>query len=281
MVTIFADTTSSIKVEEAKELGIEYFPQIIIFGDQSFRDDNEIDSDTFLKKLKSSSTLPKTAAPPPSLYNPLFEKHLAMGNSILVLAPSIKVSGTFRSAEVAKQDFPNGNIQIIDTLVIGASLSSIVKKANEYAKQGLSIDEIIEKVEDLKTRERNLFVVDTLEYLYKGGRIGGAKMLFGSLLQVKPLLCLKNGQVEPVESQRTSKKALTRLKELVVAECKEKGCSMFSIQHGAAPEAAEQLADEFKQLLNLDKVDIYNLPPAFLTHSGPGVLGVSYFVDQN
>ena len=82
-------------------------------------------------------------------------------------------------------------------------------------------------------------------------------------------------------SQRTSKKALTRLKELVVAECKEKGCSMFSIQHGAAPEAAEQLADEFKQLLNLDKVDIYNLPPAFLTHSGPGVLGVSYFVDQN
>ncbi len=140
---------------------------------------------------------------------------------------------------------------------------------------------IVEKLEDLISRERNLFVVDTLEYLYKGGRIGGAKMLFGSLLQVKPLLNLKNGQVEPVESQRTSKKALSRLKEIVVAECKEKGCSMFSIQHGAARDAAETLANEFKQLLNLDQVEIYDLPPAFLTHSGPGVLGVSYFVDKN
>ena len=279
MVTIFADTTSSIKVEEAKELGIEYFPQIIIFGDKSYRDDNEIDSNTFILKLTSSSVLPKTAAPPPGLYNPIIEKHLLLGNSIIVLTPSIKVSGTFRSAEVAKQDFPDADIRIIDTLSIGASLASIVKTANHYAKKGLSADEIVEKVENLKNRERNLFVVDTLEYLYKGGRIGGAKMLFGSLLQVKPLLCLKNGQVEPVESQRTSKKAISRLKELVLAECKESGCSMFSIQHGAAPEAAEDLASEFKKLLNLDEVLIYYLPPAFLTHSGPGVLGVSYFVD--
>ena len=281
MVTIFADTTSSIKVDKAKELGIEYFPQIIIFGDESYRDDSEIDSNSFLKKLTSSSTLPKTAAPPPSLYNPIFEKHIALGNSILVLTPSLKVSGTFRSAEVAKKDYPEADIEVIDTLAIGASLASIVKTANRWAKNGESMKEIIEKLEDLITRERNLFVVDTLEYLYKGGRIGGAKMLFGSLLQVKPLLSLKNGQVEPVESQRTSKKALSRLKELVVAECKEKGCSMFSVQHGAAPEAAKTLANEFEQLLNLDEVEIYDLPPAFLTHSGPGVLGVSYFVDKN
>lgn len=279
MVTIFADTTSSIKVEEAKELGIEYFPQIIIFGDTSYRDDTEIDSNTFMLKLTSSSLLPKTAAPPPSLYNPVIEKQLNLGNSIIVLTPPVKVSGTFRSAEVAKQDFPDADIRIIDTLSIGASLASIVKMANQYAKSGLTADQVVEKIEDLIRRERNLFVVDTLEYLYKGGRIGGAKMLFGSLLQVKPLLSLKNGQVEPVESQRTSKKAITRMKELVIEECKGKGCSFFSVQHGAAPEAAQTLANDFKQLLNLDEVLIYELPPAFLTHSGPGVLGVSYFVD--
>ncbi len=279
MVIIFADTTSSIKVDEAKELGIEYFPQIIIFGDKSYRDDYEIDSHTFIRKLTSSSALPKTAAPPPGLYNPLIEKHLSQGNSIIVLTPSSKVSGTYRSAEVAKQDFPDADIQVIDTSSIGASLASIVKMANQYAKDGLSANEIVEKVENLKNREKNLFVVDTLEYLYKGGRIGGAKMLFGSLLQVKPLLCLKNGQVEPVESQRTSKKAISRLKELVLDDCSKNGCSMFSIQHGAAQEAAEKLASEFKKLLNLDEILIYDLPPAFLTHSGPGVLGVSYFVD--
>ncbi|MBE0684365.1 MAG: DegV family protein [Anaerolineaceae bacterium] len=279
MVSIFADTTSSIPVEDAKAMGIEYFPQIIIFGDESFRDDYELDSSAFLKKLVSSPTLPKTAAPPPSLYNPIFEKHLSAGDAIIVLTPPIKVSGTFRSAEVAAQDFPNADINIIDTLAIGASLASIVKVANKYAQDGLSSQEIISKVEDLKTRERNLFVVDTLEYLYKGGRIGGAKMLFGSLLQVKPLLCLKNGQVEPVDSQRTTKKALARLKELVVSECKEKGFSMFSIQHGAAENEAKSLAHDFKQLLGIDTIQIFELPPAFLTHSGPGVLGVSYFVD--
>lgn len=279
MVIIFGDTTSSIPVDEAVALGIEYFPQIIIFGDESFRDDNEIDSTTFIKKLTTSSSLPKTAAPPPSLYNPIYEKHLSAGNSILVLTPPIKVSGTFRSAEVSAQEFPNSNIKVIDTFCIGASLASILKVANQYAKDGLTSDEIALKVEDLKKRERNLFVVDTLEYLYKGGRIGGAKMLFGSLLQMKPLLSLRNGQVEPVDSQRTSKKALAKLKELVVSECKDKGFSMFAIQHGAAEQEAKKLAEDFKQLLDIPKIDIYELPPAFLTHSGPGVLGVSYFVD--
>jgi DegV family protein with EDD domain len=280
MVTIFADTTSSIPVEEAKSLGIEFFPQIINFGDESYRDDYEIDPATFLQKLMSSSILPKTAAPPPSLYNPIFEKHIKSGNSIIVLTPSSKISGTFRSAEVAAQDYPDADIKIIDTFAIGASLASIVKKANQFAKNGLSSDVVLTKVEDLKLRERNLFVVDTLEYLFKGGRIGGAKMLFGSILQVKPLLTLKNGQVEPVESQRTSKKAIARLKEIVLSDCKENGFSMFSIQHGAAEKEANSLAEDFKKLLDIDQIEIFELPPAFLTHSGPGVLGVSYFVDK-
>lgn len=280
MVIIFADTTSSMNVQEAKSLGIEFFPQIINFGNDSYRDDYEINSATFLQKLTSSTSLPKTAAPPPSLYIPLFQKHIESGNYIVVLTPSAKVSGTFRSAEVAAQEFPNADIKIIDTLAIGASLASIVKQANKFTKEGLSGEEVSSKVEDLKLRERNLFVVDTLEYLYKGGRIGGAKMLFGSILQVKPLLTLKNGQVEPVESQRTSKKALARLKELVFTDCKENGFSMFSIQHGAAENEAKVLAEDFKVLLNIDHIEIYELPPAFLTHSGPGVLGVSYFVDK-
>lgn len=279
MVTIFADTTSSLTVKEAEALGIEFFPQIINFGDESFRDDHELDSGEFLTKLVASSTLPKTAAPPPSLYNPKFEKHISVGNAIIVLTPSQQLSGTFRSAEVAAQDFPEADIVVIDTLTIGASLATIVKMANKYANDGLTSKEIILKIENLISRERNLFVVDTLEYLYKGGRIGGAKMLFGSLLQVKPLLCLKNGKVEPVDSQRTSRKAISTLKDIAVKECKEKGCSKFSVQHGAARKEAEILVEDFKKLLGIEDIDIFELPPAFLTHSGPGVLGVSYFVD--
>lgn len=279
MVAIFADTTSSIPVSEAEKLKIEYLPQIIVFGDQTFRDDSEINTKTFLQKLKESNALPKTAAPPPALYNPLFEKYTSQKTPIIVLTPSAKVSGTFRSAEVAAQDFPEAEIHIIDTKNIGASFASIVKTAAHWSSEGKSATDILSGIQNLIEKERNIFVVDTLEYLYKGGRIGGAKMLVGSLLQVKPILGLREGQVEPIESQRTKKRALARLKELVLAECPHKDGAMLSIQHGDAESESIQLAEEFSSLMNLSKVEIYELPPAFLVHSGPGVIGVSYFVD--
>jgi len=279
MVIIFADTTSSIPVNDALELGIEYLPQIIIFGEKTFRDDTEMDSKTFLEYLKSSATLPKTSAPPPALYKPLFEKHLKAGHEIIILTPSSQISGTFRSAEIAAQDFQDEQIKILDTLNIGASFASIVLQSVKWARDGLSSDEIIFKGKDLITRERNLYVVDTLEYLYKGGRIGGAKMLFGSLLQVKPILALKKGLVEPVESQRTKKKAISRLIQIVSEECPKNNSSLLSIQHGNAQSEAESLANEFKNLFGIKNIPIYDLPPAFLVHSGPGVLGVSYFVE--
>ena len=238
MVTIFADTTSSIPLDQAKIMGIEYLPQIIIFGDTSYRDDTELNTASFLEKLTSSPTLPKTAAPPPALYLPLFKKHINNGNSIIVLTPSAKVSGTFRSAEVAAQEFPDADIIIVDTQNIGASFASIVKSAVHWANSGKTSTEIVTKINDLINCERNMFVVDTLEYLHKGGRIGGAKMLFGSLLQVKPLLCLKQGQVEAVESQRTKKRALARLTELVLADCPKSDSCMLSIQHGGVKKEA-------------------------------------------
>ncbi|MAT44557.1 MAG: hypothetical protein CL609_19660 [Anaerolineaceae bacterium] len=278
MAVIFADTTSSIPTEEAKQLGIEFLPQIIVFGDDTYRDDYEMDSTTFINRLKTEKDLPKTAAPPPALYGPLFEKHLNAGNTIIVLTPSQKVSGTFRSAEVAAQDFASDKIHVIDTQSIGASLASIVKSANDWCKAELEDQEIIQNVENLISREQNLFVVDTLEYLHKGGRIGGAKMLVGSLLQVKPILSLRKGQVEPVESQRTKKKALSRLKELVLENCPTDASSKLAIQHGGALEDAQMLAKDFEQTLNIPHVPIYHLPPAFLVHAGPGVMGVSYFI---
>jgi DegV family protein with EDD domain len=278
MVTIFADTTSSIPVKKALALGIEYLPQIIVFGEKTYRDDTEMDSASFLEQLKASPILPKTSAPPPALYKPLLEKHIQANEEVVILTPSAQLSGTFRSAEIAAQDFPNANIRILDTQNIGASFASMVLQANQWAKAGMSADEIILKVQDMIHRDRNLYVVDTLEYLYRGGRIGGAKMLFGSLLQVKPLLGLKNGQVEALESQRTKKKAIARLMTIVSEECPKDNASLLSVQHGNAYTEAQALADEFKKSLGLDEVPVYDLPPAFLVHSGPGVIGVSYFV---
>ena len=281
MVTLVTDTTSSIPVEEAERLGIPYIPQIIVFGDQTYRDDTEIDIATFLKKLRESVALPKTAAPPPVLYHPVYEKFGTEGNTIIVLTPSGELSGTYRSATTAAQEFPQADIRVIDTKTIGSGLAALVLMTNDWINDGLSADDIVERVNQYINRQKVYFVVDTLTYLYKGGRIGGAKMLFGSLLQVKPILELRNGRTEAAESQRTKKRAIARLKELIYADCARSEDPHLGIMHGDIEAEARELAEEFKATLGIKSVGIYNLPPAVLVHAGPGVLAVTYFTEPN
>lgn len=278
MVKIFSDTTSCIPPAKAAELGIAYLPQIIIFGDQEYRDDTEIDNKTFLQKLRGSSILPKTAAPSPALYTPHFKKFAEEGHSMLVICPSAEVSGTVRSAITAAADFPDADIRIIDTLCIGSGLGAMTLKALEWANAGLSADEVEKRVKDLITRQRTYFLVDTLEYLHKGGRIGTAKALVGSLLQMKPLLAFRNGHTEPVDSLRTKKKAMVRFHELILEECPRNDDSLITIMHGDALEEAQSFAKQLEMDLGITHVPVYDIPPAILTHAGPGCFGVSFFI---
>lgn len=278
MVQIIGDTLSSIPVEEAKTLGIEYLPQIIIFGEESYRDDTEMDSNTFIERLQSSKTLPKTAAPYPHLYQPILEKLSKSGEEILIICPTSKMSGTYGRAVVAAQDYPKANIMVVDTPLLGAGLGSVVRSAVSWAKQGETASEIKEKVLSMASRNRTYFLVDTLEYLHKGGRIGAAEVLVGSVLQVKPILAVVNGQVEAVDSQRTRKKAMDRFIELVTDECPKTEDAFLNVQHGGVPGRAADLAAQLQEAVNIDEIPITNLPPAILVHAGPGVLGVSFFV---
>lgn len=278
MVHIVADTLSSIPVAEAKQLKLPYLPQIIIFGDESYKDDSEIDSATFLEKLKASPVLPKTAAPYPVLYNPIFEELSKTGEPILVLCPPSTVSGTVRSAETAKNDFPHAEIHILDTTLLGAGLGTLVRKALNWAQQGDKVETIISKVKSMAVKNRTYFLLDTLEYLRKGGRIGAAKALVGGILQMKPLLAFRNSQVEPVESQRTRAKAVKSLMDLVQKECPKNAEAHFCIQEGGNLEEAQELAQQFSELLGFKDIPIFTVPPAILVHGGPGVVGVSYFV---
>ncbi len=279
MVHIVADTLSSIPVEEAKRLKLPYLPQIIIFGEESFKDDSEIDSASFLQKLKTSKELPKTAAPYPVLYNPIFKELGKTKEPILVICPPAAVSGTVRSVETAKNDFPDLEIHILDTLTLGAGLGSLVRKALDWAQEGNSVQTIIDKVKEMAARNRTYFLLDTLEYLKRGGRIGGASALLGSILQMKPLLTIRNGNVEPVEKQRTKVKATKSLIELVQKECPLTEEAYFCIQEGGDKEEAAQLTNEFSKLLGFKNIPMYTVPPAILVHGGPGVIGVSYFVE--
>ena len=277
MIRLIADTTSTLNTEDAKNLDIFLMPQMIIFGDKEYRDDFEITSDEFLKKLRSNSTLPHTAAPSPALYTPIYQKILSDGDTAMVLCPSAKVSGTYRSATVAAQDFPSEKISIIDTQIIGPALGHLVRETLSKIQLGMSSSQIAEWISKKSKSLVIYFYVDTLEYLQKGGRIGLAKALLGSVLQIKPILLFKDGQVNPFENQRTKKKALARIVELVKQECPQTpGCNL-SIFQADAIEDAEALRKEFAEFSKVSGIEITNLPPAIVVHAGPGVVAVSFF----
>jgi DegV family protein with EDD domain len=280
MVKIITDTTSGLPRHLAEEYDILILPQIIIFGEEAYRDDTELDTPTFLEKLRAAPDLPKTAAPPPDLCIPIFERLVAEDHTIICLHPSTELSGTVRSATVASRDFPDADIRVVDTRTIAGPLAAMALLAAQWAREGADADTILARVQDLIARQRIYFVVDTLEYLHKGGRIGGATALLGGLLQVKPILTLRDGRVEPLEQQRTKRRALARLRELVSEECPRSADAHLCVMHADAAVEAQSMATDFAAALGVPEIPIYEMPPAVVVHAGPGVLGAGFFVAQ-
>lgn len=278
MTIIVADTTCGLPRKLLEERCIPLIPQVVMFGEESYHDDKELDTAAFLSRLKASPTLPKTAAPEPSWYFPIFEEAGKRGESVIVVAPMSKASGTVRSAEIAAQEFPKVDIRVVDTQTVSCNLGSLVLVADDMAKAGKSADEIVAKLHIMIPRGRLYFLVDTLEYLAKGGRIGGAKRLLAELLEIKPILQVKNGQVDQFEQQRTKKRAVARLVEVVAESCPGGEEAHLCVLQVEAQEEAQALADELKSRVAVPNIAIYELPPAIVVHAGPRALGVGFFV---
>jgi DegV family protein with EDD domain len=280
MINIIADTTSGIPRAERNKLGIPFVGMNIMIMGVTYRDDTEIDTETFIKKLKLSAELPKTAAPPPEDYIPLYRKLAKPGDTAIVITLSKDMSATFRSAWVAKQEFPNADIRVVDSRTVGGGLGSIVLQALYWVKLGWDADQIVAGINSMASRERFFMLVDTLEYLHKGGRIGGAATLIGTVLRIKPILTIRDGKVDTYEKVRTKSAALARIKELVDSGCPRKPGAWLSISHCSELETANEMAAEFKSKLGFKYVPIYEIPPAIAVNTGPDLLSVSYFVDE-
>ena len=278
MTIIVAYTTCGLRRDLLKQRGIPLVPQIVIFGEQAYHDHRELDTATFLQKLKASPTLPKTSAPEPPLYYPIFREAQQKGESVVVIAPTGKASGTIRSAQTAALEFPDVDMRVMDTLTVSCNLGSMVLVADDMAKAGKSADEIVAKLNDMIPRGRIYFVVDTLEYLAKGGRIGGAKRLLAELLEIKPILQVWDGQVESFEQQRTKKRALARLVEVVTEQCKGGDEAHLCVLQVEAEREAQSLVEELKSRVPVSDIPIYELPPAIVVHAGPKAMGVGFFI---
>ncbi len=275
-IRIVTDSTADIPQEKAQALGITVVPLTVFFGEEAYLDGVELDNAGFYRKLQVSKASPRTSQPSPAAFQEAYKKLMSEGaDSILSVHLSSKLSGTYQSAcngRVAlSEDMTKIPIDIVDSESVSLAMGVPIMQAAEEARQGLGLEEIKAHLLDRLSRTRILFVLDTLEYLRRGGRIGGARALLGNMLSVKPILSIKNGQVVAVEQPRTRNKAYARIAQLIREVGKAE--QIFIVE--SDDEVGQQLAQALKETYTAE-IPIYKLGAVVGTYAGPAAVGVAY-----
>tara|TARA_B100000614_G_scaffold151017_1_gene133964 strand:- start:5617 stop:6453 length:837 start_codon:yes stop_codon:yes gene_type:complete len=276
-IRIVTDSASDISLEEAEDLGIEIVPLSVRFGEAEYTDLVDLSVSDFYQKMSESELLPSTAAPSPGAFEAAFKRCAEAGaEGVICINLSLALSATGQAAQLAADALTDTlPVKCIDSKSITCGLGTIIRKAADAAKNGGSMDEILSLVENLASRTRIFATLDTLENLKKGGRIGGAKAMLGTMLQFKPCLDLSSGEVVEAGRQRTRKKSLIWLKEVLEGESE---ISELSIIHGDAPDV-EEFATLISDIVPREQIRINQLGAVIGTHGGPRVLGVTYLVE--
>jgi DegV family protein with EDD domain len=275
MVRIVTDTNADLTLDLAKQMGInDIASTYVVFGEKSFKSAGMTPAE-FHAKLKSDPNFPKTSQPSVGDFVHIYEQY--KDDEIVAILISKDLSGTYASAEsAALTTGGHPAVTLIDTRQVSAGEAVLVMEGARLAQAGAKPAEIKAHVESLIPRARMHFVLETLENLKRGGRIGGAQALIGGVLQMKPILTIKDGKVEPLERVRTSGKAVARLKEIVLQDLKGKADPKVVVMHAAAPELGKQMVDELAKELGIQPPLLLEAGPAIATHAGPGAVGVGY-----
>jgi DegV family protein with EDD domain len=274
-VRIVTDSASDLDQAICDDLGIAVVPLTIRFGDKEFVDREELTVDDFYRRLAESPTLPETAAPAPGAFEKVYRRLADEGaDAIVCVTLSSSVSATMESARNAAEAAPDLDVRVVDSRGVTVAEGNKAIAAARAAREGRSADEIVALVEDLARRTRTFGVLDTLDNLKKGGRIGNAQALLGTLLSIKPIIDISSGTVEEAGRARTRRKAL----QAVAAKLLEHPTvEDLAVMHGQAPDL-----DEFLALLAptyaRDDLRVGVIGPVVGTHAGPRVMGVSFHV---
>ena len=273
VVRIVTDSSCDLTDEEVAAHGVEVVPLSIRFGDDEYEDRTELTVDDFYDKLAASPVLPETAAPAPGKFEAAFRRQQAAGaDAVVCITLSSDLSATMQSAQNAAKATDDLDVRVVDSRSITSGLGTQVLLAAEAAAGGASADEVVSLVDDLVRRTHVIGALDTLENLKKGGRIGGAQALIGSMLAIKPILDISTGKVEEAGKARTRKKALEVLADKVrAAGAIEHVC----VTHGRAPEVEEMLG-LLDGCVDRDQVRVGIIGPVIGTHGGPRVMGVTW-----
>ena len=276
-VAIVADSTSSLTQAMGQAYGIHVVPIYVTFGTQTYRDGIDLDADLFYRLLRDSKSLPTTAQPTATDFVRTYSALSEQAEAIVSIHISHEMSATLDSALSARRELPHVPISVIDSRSVSMGLGLMAIAAARAAVAGQDAAAVVRLVEELIPKMNIIFTVETLEYLHKGGRIGGAAALAGSVLSIKPVLCVRDGRIEPLEKPRTRKRAVERMLDLVAEQAGASGAMHAAILHCAAPDAAQHLAEQMAFRYQCKELLTVEAGPIIGTHAGPGTLGVAFY----
>jgi len=279
-VAIIADSSSDIPKDISEKYSLTIIPLYVIFGSETFKDDGkQLTIKSFYDKIRKSPALPTTSQPTPGDFLEIYKELLKTHDSIINILISKKMSGTIASAELAARELPDADITIIDSQKVHMPCGFMAIKAAQMAAEGASKEEILLKIEEMREKITVLFIPSTLEYLKKGGRIGRAKALMASLLEIKPILTLHDGEVSPYKNTRRweqGKQEIINIMETMIKNPKKLHVYIGdSDMKTEGYEFAAKIKDKFNPL-ELIRGD---LGPVVGSHAGPGTLAATFYED--
>jgi DegV family protein with EDD domain len=277
-VKIVTDTLSDITSDMAKQLDIKVVPLYVRFGDKVYKDRVEMTTEKFYDALQHDSNWPSTTQPTPNDFFEVFDKLADETDEILCITLSHKLSGTYDSACAAKRQMVKScRVEVIDSMTVAMGLGTIVIDAAKQVQNGAKMDDIITRVRQNMEHSFIVMYFDTLKYLAKGGRIGRAQGLLGSLLSYKPILCIRDGEVSPVTRVRSRQAGMDYLYNYVKGL---KNIQELAVEHATTPEVAEELRDRLNDFFPKERIVISTVSPVIGTYSGPYVFCVAGVADK-
>ena len=276
-ILVVTDSSSSLPEELIKELDIRVIPLWLIWDDHCYQDGVDIDPHTFYQRLRTSESLPSSTQPSAVEFKEFFRKLTDECSGIVNVLASSKISGTVESAEAAKDFAPGLQIRVVDSLFSAMGEGLVAVAAARAAASGKAIDEVVAVAENTRDHTHLLFVVDTLEYLHKGGRIGGAKRLLGTALNIKPILHFEDGTIQPLSQTRTKSRGIEELLNIAAERLGAGVMAEAAVVHVDCLEEGRSLVEKVKECFNPTLVHLSDVSPVVGTHVGPGALGLAFY----
>lgn len=280
-IKIVTDSTSYIPKQYIDEYEISVVSLNVILNGDSYRE-VELSNETFYEKMKQAKEIPTSSQPAPGEISDIFKRIISSGDSILGIFLSSDMSGTVSSANLVKEmileEYPEGRIEIIDSRTNCMQLGYVVLEAAKAAKEGKSMEEVIDIASKVINSSRFIFTPETLEYLKKGGRIGGAAALLGNILQIKPILTVKDGKTTVLTKVRTKKKAIDSMINILEEDISSRNLRGITVHHINCYNEGVLLANKIQEKLGID-VNIESIGPVIGLHVGPGSIGIAYYFD--